>query len=122
MTDKSVEILKITSFDLCQFQAFRAPKIQAGVKTRSFLGRVQLDTQPRCLCMLTQSYVAVVGEMCLYLIAVLADRLELKRTIPTGKSYTGICAYGESTLVVSCQVHKVLESLCSGCQKKRGSL
>ena len=99
----------LTVFGHCQFQAFHAPKIQGGVKTRSFLGRVQLDTQPRCLCTLTQGYVAVVGDMCLYLIAVLTDRLELKRTIPTGKSYTGISAYGESTLVVSCQVPSVLE-------------
>ncbi|KAL8615537.1 hypothetical protein ACOMHN_028200 [Nucella lapillus] len=96
-------ILVMTVYGEKMVQAFRAPRLQGGTKVRGMLGRVELDTQPGCLCRLSQSHVAVVGDMCVYLIAVLPDRLELKRTIPTGKNYSGITAYGESTLVASCQ-------------------
>ncbi|XP_076442324.1 uncharacterized protein LOC143281176 [Babylonia areolata] len=96
--------LVMTVYGEKMVQAFRAPRLQGSShKVRGLLGRVQLDTQPGCLCMLSETYVAVVGDMCVYLIAVLPDRLELKRTIPTGKKYSGIAAYGESTLVASCQ-------------------
>ncbi|KAK7462489.1 hypothetical protein BaRGS_00038458 [Batillaria attramentaria] len=92
-------VLVMTVYGEKCVQAFRSLRLQSGVKTRSLLGRVQLDTEPRCVCALGKGYVAVAGDMCLYLVAVLNDRLELKRTIPTGKSYTGIAAYGDSTLV-----------------------
>lgn len=97
-------ILVMTVYGEKLVQAFRPPRLQGGnQKVRDLLGRVELDTQPGCLCRLSQNYVAVVGDMCIYLIAVMPDKLELKRTVPTGKNYTGITAYGESTLVASCQ-------------------
>ncbi|KAK7103926.1 tripartite motif-containing protein 3-like [Littorina saxatilis] len=99
----STGIVVMTVYGEKLVQAFTAPKVQGSKSTRRFLGRIELDTEPRCLCMLTQSYAALVGDMCIYLVAVLWDRLELKKTIPTGKMYTGISAYGEDTLVVSCQ-------------------
>jgi hypothetical protein len=57
---------------------------------------------------LVADYVAVVGENRLYLLSVTNDRMEVKRTVVTGKNYTGIAAYGDSTLVLTSQVSETL--------------
>ncbi|XP_005107509.1 tripartite motif-containing protein 2 [Aplysia californica] len=79
--------------------------VQAAKKwgdTYKITGRLQLDTQPKCIASVSPFYVGVVGISCVYIIAV-DDKLTLKKTVHTGKDYMGIAAYTETSLILSCQ-------------------
>lgn len=70
--------------------------------TYKVFSSLETDTAPKSIATISPYYVGVVGKCCIYIIGV-TDKLILKKRVPTGKDYTAIAAYSDSSLILASQ-------------------